>query len=224
MNAKRFLSAALAIAMLGAGVGTPTVEPTGLGTAITASAETYGDYEYEIIDDSVSIKKYTGLDNEIEIPSAIGGKSVTSIGYGAFSGRTSITNITIPDSVTNIDTSAFAGCTSLTSITIPRSVVYIGNSVFRCCENLTSIDVDSNNSFYCSVDGVLFNKNMTNLHTYPAGKEGTSYTIPHGVTSINWEAFCECISLTSINIPDSVTSIDIWAFYGCAGLTSIAIS
>ena len=43
------------------------------------------------------------------------------------------------------------------------------------------------------------------------------------VTSIGYEAFFYCKSLTSITIPSSVTSIGNDAFEGCSRLTSITI-
>ena len=53
-------------------------------------------------------------------------------------------------------------------------------------------------------------------------KNLTSVTIGNSVTSIGWEAFNGCASLTSISIPDS-TSINRGAFHYCTGFTSITI-
>ena len=147
-------------------------------------------------------------------------KGVTSIGDGAFVGC-SITSITIPNSVTSIGNEAFRGCSSLTSITIPNSVTSIGSSAFGC-SNLTSINVSDNNKNYSSVDGVLFNKDKTEIIKYPVKKEGTAYQIPNSVTSIGDYAFAGC-SITSITIPNSVTSIGYGAFDTCSSLTSITI-
>ena len=180
-------------------------------------------------------------DSEYVIPN-----SVTSIGRYAFSGCKSLTSITIPDSVTSIGDYAFCSCENLTSITIPGSVTSIGNYAFERCESLTSviipdsvtsigssaffdcvslksIEVSGNNKNYSSLDGVLFNKDKTELITYPAGKTDSEYVIPNSVTSIGYSAFENCTSLTSVTIPDSVTSIDYSAFENCTSLTSVTI-
>ena len=158
----------------------------------------------------------TGL-TSVTIPN-----SVTSIGRWTFEDCRGLTSVTIPNSVTSIGVAAFSGCTGLTSVTIPNSVTSIGSSAFASCTGLTSIDVASDNSNYCSVDGVLFNKDKTTLIQYPGGKQG-SYTIPNSVTSIGDYAFFECSGLTSVTIPNSVTSIGEFAFSGCTSLTSVTI-
>ncbi|MCP3695788.1 MAG: leucine-rich repeat domain-containing protein, partial [Planctomycetaceae bacterium] len=114
-------------------------------------------------------------------------------------------------------------CSSLTSITIPDSVTSIGDNAFLECSSLTTIGVGAGNVNYTVADGVLFNTEMTLLHTYPAGKIGDEYNIPDGVNSIGNSAFGGCTSLASITIPDSVTSIGAQAFWSCSNLTSIII-
>ncbi|MBQ9312605.1 MAG: leucine-rich repeat domain-containing protein [Bacteroidales bacterium] len=148
--------------------------------------------------------------------------SVTSIGNYAFTNCSSLTSVTIPNSVTSIGYSAFTNCSSLTSITIPNSVTSIESGFFSGCSSLTNIDVNSENNYYSSVDGVLYNKEETTLIRCPEGKVGT-VSIPNSVTSIERSAFNDCSSLTSVIIPNSVTSIGNYVFNDCTSLTSVII-
>ncbi len=174
------------------------------------------------IPDSVTSIGMWAFSDCTDLTSIIIPDSVTIIGDSAFSDCTGLTSVTIPDSVTSIGMSAFSRCTGLTSITIPDSVTEIRGGTFEGCTGLISIDVDKNNLAYVSENGVLFNKDKTELLQYPAGISG-AYTIPDGVTYIGSSSFSGCTALTSVTIPNSVTYIASYAFYLCDGLTSIAI-
>jgi hypothetical protein len=86
-----------------------------------------GVYVYKVIDDgTVEIEKYLGNETEIDIPSELGGKTVTSIGKKSFSKlkRNEYTTVNVPDTVTSIGELAFAYCQNLT---------------IRGCENVEEI-------------------------------------------------------------------------------------
>lgn len=158
----------------------------------------FNDFGYKEVAGQIAISAYWGHDKNVEFPSAIDGKSVTSINNSAFSNNNFVTSITIPDSVTSLGDRAFNGCGKLKSIWVSRE-----------------------NPVYSSDEGMLYNKEKTTLITCPVGKTGT-VALPDGVTSIDEGAFANS-SLTSITIPEGVTSIDNSVFSYCTSLTSITI-
>ena len=131
------------------------------------------------------------------------------------------TDITIPDSITAIK-GAFGGYQLLQSVHIPAGVD-MENNAFGACPNLTTITVDETHPSLTVEDGVLFNKDKTKIICYPAGKAGTSYTIPDSVTTIGYMAFGAHKTLESITIPSSVTTIESYAFYNNTGLKNLVI-
>jgi hypothetical protein len=171
------------------------------------------------ISDSVSSLGSWAFFSCSSLSNATIGNSVSSIGDYTFHACTSLTSITIPDSVSSLGSAAFGNCTSLMSVTLGKSVTSIADSTFSSCTSLTALTVDALNSFYSSVDGVLFNKSQTTLVQFPGGKTG-SYTIPSSVTSIGCRAFLGCPGLTNVTIPSGVTGIGERAFSYCAGLVS----
>jgi hypothetical protein len=129
-------------------------------------------------------------------------------------------DIIIPDGYTRVNEFTPEQRKSMESLFIPKSVTSINKGILSHC-NPATITVAEENEVYSSVDGVLFNKDRTELIAFPVGKECDSYTIPEGVTRIGDKAFCYCIHLKSITIPDSVTNIGNSAFCGCEGLSDI---
>ena len=154
----------------------------------------------------------------IELPNTL-----TTISANAFQNCSELTSITIPDDVAIIGASAFDGCDGLISINISANVTSIGDGAFAGCGNLTSINVASENAYYCSENGALFNNDKTAILCYPAGSPNTSYTIPDGVKSLSKGVFKDCRNLKSVIIPNSVESIAVGAFSGCSSLETITL-
>lgn len=154
---------------------------------------------------------------EIPIP-----KTIKSIGNGVFENCEKLTSIIIPDTVTSIEERAFYCCSEMTSIFIPASVSSIGNNAFGNCDKLKKITVSDDNKYYTSKEGVLFDKSMSKLICYPKGKEGTSYTIPESVTSLEAYAL-QGSSLNTIQLPNKLTLIREGALSYMSGISSINI-
>ncbi len=127
---------------------------------------------------------------------------------------------------------AFDFCKTLTKVRIPKTVVNIQHyagyedckNPFRSCTSLESIEVDEANPSMCSIDGILFSKDRTQLYCYPAGAKRKTYSVPDGVTWIGGDAFAYNYSLTSIYMPNSVTYMSFGTFSNCKSLHSIRLS
>ena len=138
-----------------------------------------------------------------------------------YSCRLSIQTVVIASGVTGIGDNAFFDCKNLPSISLSKNITRIGDHAFVGCNSLTAINVAIDNSHYCSIDGVLFDKSQKTLIRYPAGKEDASYIIPNSVDSIAEYAFQNCVNMSSVTILNNLKSIGWNGFDNCSGLTSI---
>ncbi len=190
----------------------------------TIIAESSGDYQYTISENSATVEKYTGPGGDVAIPGSLGGYPVTSIGDGAFWGTTGIKSLAIPDSVVTIGEYAFSFCTMLTAFAIPQNVASIGKGAFFGCDSLATINVAPENTSFSSNGGVLFNYLQTALICYPKGKPDQAYTIPDTVITVGAGSFSGCSGLTSLSLSANVTTIEESAFSNCTALTRMTLT
>lgn len=183
--------------------------------------ENYG-LTYYVSGGEATILQYDGFDNDIVVPSEISGYPVTTIGE-KFLINSAIEpySVTLPDTIKTIKQSAFNSSKYIKTINIPKNVSSIETFAFTNCTNLTSINVDSSNQFYTSVDGVVYNKEKTDLLFYPTAKAGT-YEVLSGVKSIAEYSFYYSKANT-VMVPSTVTSIGEGAF-GTSSITDIYFS
>ncbi len=169
---------------------------------------------------SIGIGSFSGCNSLNSIKMA---DSITSIGGSAFNG-TSITSISIPSGVKKVEKAPFDGCNKLQTIEIHASVTDIATDFLKSASSLTTINVNASNAKFSSENGVLFNKNKTELIKFPNNKKDvTQYKVPTTVEWIREGAFYGCSNLTSIEMTNSVNAIGEQAFYGCSNLTQLAI-
>ena len=137
----------------------------------------------------------TSISGTVEIPSELDGFTVTAIAPGGFANCQNLTNIILPETLTTIGVSAFM-YSSVMEMNIPASVTNIDFDSVLMQQNgptfggpiLQNFNVDEDNPVYCSVDGVLFNKEKTSLLAYPAARVD-NYNVPDGTIEIGPMAF-----------------------------------
>ncbi|MBR3894536.1 MAG: leucine-rich repeat protein [Clostridia bacterium] len=114
--------------------------------------------------------------------------------------------------VTEIATMAFYRCETVTAVQIPPSITAIGRLAFADCKNLAYIAVNTANSVYRDVDGVLYSADLTALYLYPPMRAGTGATIPVLTKRIDDMAFYRCANLSHVTYegtPEQWESISI---------------
>ncbi len=87
---------------------------------------------------------------------------------------------------------------------------------------LTAIHVPQDNPTYTDIDGVLYNKEKTQLIRVPMAFSG-SHRVPDSVLSVHNYAFQDCSRLTGIQLSSKLQQIPENAFWGCTALTSLTI-
>ncbi|WP_368144231.1 leucine-rich repeat protein [Bacteroides finegoldii] len=107
----------------------------------------------------------------------------------------------------------FRNCNKLETIVLPNNITEIGGGVFSFIGNkLIEYIVTENNTNYSSLDGVLFDKDKTDLIAYPTAKVSSSYIVPSSVIKIKKSVSFNS-NLTTINL-NNVTGIEAYPFSG----------
>ena len=205
MRPKRLISLLVAVCMM------ITMLPLSAVTAFAADTATDPEdsykgykYAYTVNNGNATITKFLGPDAstkstgsyDIEIPTTLGGYTVTAIGDKAFYDCRGLTSVTIPQSVTSIGDRAFDECIHLKTLSfgensfgenIETNIKTIGNYAFFHCNDLESV------------------------------------TIPQSVTSIGREAFRFCNKMESLAINGAIESMGIGAFAGCISLKTLSL-
>lgn len=130
--------------------------------------------------------------------------------------------IIIDDGINNIGREMFALLENLESLTISSTVSRIGTG-FALYTNLKRIEVSDLNPYFSSNNGVLFNKDKTNLICYPNINSEINYSVPKTVTELLPYAFSIDNSIKTLSLPNGLTTIGTEAFYGCRNIERITI-
>ena len=162
------------------------------------------------------------VDNPLVIPAGI-----TTIEPKTFSGAT-IKAIDLNE-VTTIKESAFEGCNQLASVSISQNTTFIGKGAFGGVSSLQTIKVDGESDYFKSINGVLYNKDVTHLMAFPCNNttaldEENRFEIPETVEVIDANACWNAKNMKEVIIPAATTTIEPYAFRACSILGTVTFT
>ena len=129
---------------------------------------------------------------------------------------------TFPEGMLHLGENSFHSAFKENTVSIPASLTSIEKGAFSNVF-VTAFNVDPENSEFTSVDGILYDKNITTLINYPADKQETLFEIPQTVSSILKDAIEVTNTLEKIVIPASVTLIEEEAIFWNYALRNIEV-
>ena len=162
----------------------------------------------------------SGSDESIKYKVEDGEATVTGV-----PNKSTVTKIVIPDEyegvpVTKIADFAATNLEYVTEFVIGKNVKEIGVWALENNQHIATYTVDEANGYFCSVDGVIYTKDMKTVVFFPPAKEG-EYKVTDGVETIRTKAFYKCMKVTKITLPDTVKDIQEKAFFRCETITEI---
>ena len=169
--------------------------------SIFASAETSGKYTYSVNAD---------------------GRTCTITGC-------SITNaevMEIPETLDGYTVTAFNALLAMNyggkTVVLPKTLTSFYRYTFCYSDYIENILVAPGNPAFSSQDGILFNKDGTQLLVYPANKAAAAYSVPEGVERIDDRAFSSSL-ITDIVLPSSLKSLGFESLYNCDNLKTVYV-
>lgn len=131
--------------------------------------------------------------------------------------------VIVPNGVHAIASNLFSDNETVKSVVLSSTVnELMGVNPFEDSA-VESINVSADNEKYCSVDGVLYSKDMKRLITYPPCKSDSSFTPPDSVESLSSWSFSSNKYLESFTANEGLTVIDTCAFEESVNLKEVVI-
>lgn len=163
------------------------------------------EYQYLVIDNEVTITCYIGNKTNVEIPSALDNKTVTSIGSYAFAYNTNIEKVSMANTIKVIKDNAFNNCANLTSVTLSQNLQRIEASAFCYCSMLENLIFPETLEF---IGNGAFNMCTT----------FTKLVIPKSVKEIEFYAFAWCTGMQELYIYNTLEHLGQGVIYSCSKL------
>ena len=154
---------------------------------------------------------YKGKSKTVKVP-----EGIKTIGASAFWNNVFVEDVILPESLERLGGDCFYYCKNLKKVNIPKKVWIMGNNPFAGCPKLQITNESPN---FILENGVLYDKDKTNLIHYTISNPQTEFIVPDGVMCLGKHCFYACNNLRKIVIPESVIRFENNPFSGCEHLS-----
>ena len=160
-------------------------------------------YVYEVIDtNKIKITGYMGTDKTLVIPDYF---TISNNNYNVIA----------------ISPDAFDGASRLNSLTLGRYIKNIGNGFLKNNYTVKNIYVSSNNPYFASANGILYDKNVGTLIRFPNVNNTTTYSLESTTKVVASGAFANCSAIKNITFNSNLVAISDSAFTGATALKNL---
>lgn len=122
--------------------------------------------------------------------------------------------------VTSIDGGAFDS-SNITTIVLPQYLTSIGEGFLDSNSTITNINVNTNNTLFSSVNGVLYDKTGETLIRYPKARADIAYTLSNETKVLANGSFANSTSLRTLNFNTGLLAIGTNVFTGSTALAQM---
>lgn len=140
-------------------------------------------------------------------------------------GNTHLKEATVSEEINGVPVTEYrSNVRDIDVIHLPKTIKTITDTADVAGDNCAYYDIDEDNPYFTSVDGIIYNKDMTKLVRVPKRYESKNIVIPDGVKIIDDWALFSLDNVESIELPDSVEMIKEHAFAFSDKLKSVKLS
>lgn len=212
-------------------IGNPAKYDTVIAAPKGSTAEDYA-LKYRRVFEDTSYNSLTGVpktytDEDNGVKYKVYNEAAIAMLSGSYDprGNTHKNEITVSEEVNGVPvTEYWSNVVDVDVVHLPKTIKKLRYSDDLAGDNCAYYDIDEDNPYLTSVDGIIYNKDMTKLVRVPKRYENKNIVIPDGVKIIGDWALFSLKNVESVELPDSVEMIKEHAFAFSDKLKSVKLS
>ncbi|MCM1160418.1 MAG: leucine-rich repeat domain-containing protein [Roseburia sp.] len=187
-------------------------------------------YEINHEEQTISIVKYTGEEEKVNVPGFLAGLPVAEIKEEAFMNQSALVQVDISSMIQKIGQGAFKGCSSLKQASLPEGLKTVEKELFFMCVLLERVVLPSalteigEKAFSgCALTEIELPENLKNIEmgAFKQCMDLRRILFSKALKTIKTEAFSGCVKLRHVMLPAGISVLMENTFKDCKGLKSL---